>query len=264
MIQQENSSSTSRSDIFTLGVHKNAVRLVRVNNDGKIEHGNGIGIKNGDVLSILLPVRNRIPLRIHYTFQIEGRESKEVEQVSSIQENSPQTSINTPKQTKMQQQLEGESSSSSPSPLRLARQNENSLSEVGSSSFEESPALTMPQNFGQDGGYSFESSAGSDLLTLQESRSNLSQRATRRLEYGSTSTCTGEQDNRHGRGRGRVLLSSLTIAELQEARDKCGNDDKGKLRRNFLDLVLVSGGGDQLPHLLKNTYIDLNLDANSI
>lgn len=222
---QPNPSHRNSSTGLALLVKK-GIKLVRIN-DTKIEDGQEADIEHGNIMSILLPslattnstrTCGDTILKIQFTFFIESKET------------SPES--------KSQQDYQ--------SPQQLQLQQQNSILE---SSLEESPALTMPQQFDfvdGTGSNSFESST-SGLLTLQESRSNLSQT---RYSYGNCNQTDG-----NGTGTERVLLSSLPQAELQILRDACGDSEKERFRRNILDIALEDG--DNLPKLLRCTYIDV-------
>jgi hypothetical protein len=274
---------------LTLGmVVKGGWKLIRIN-DAKIpiptkdsngnngDHDDVIHIHHGDIISILLPLAN---IKLQFTCFIE-----------CLKTTTPESNPNTMQQNPIPSHLYLQS----PSPPKHYNTNNNNSKNNHSaleSSFEESPALSLPlpeQFFDDVRSDSFESST-SALLTLQESKSNLSQTSSR---YGSRSMSKSnsmhESTNRNmdkdicmdkdniyknsnngtEAGEDKVLLSSLSKAELKRLRDCCGNDsssEREKFRRCVLYMALGGENESQnassehnrsgsIPNLFRRTMV---------
>lgn len=114
---------------------------------------------------------------------------------------------------------------------------------------EDSPELSLPiyshiskHNLSN----SFESSHLSPgILTLQESKSNLTQL----------------DDNKHVlEQEENVLLSSLTVEQLNSLLSECDDSEKGRFRRTVLQMALGDG---PLPLILRSTHVKLK-NSNEI
>jgi len=205
-----NSSKQGSSDEVTLIVKK-CGRLIRIN-QSKVEETIPYTIKHGTILSILLPdcLENNSSASFHFDTRLPNGNPLVI-QFTLVNE-------------------------------KIERQ-ENHEEEVDEE--EDSPELSLP-NYSNISKHnwsnSFESYSSPGLLTLQESKSNLTEQ-------------DGNINNAEVEKEGNVLLSSLTADQLNHLLNKCDDSGKGRFRRSVLQMTLGDG---PLPLLLRSTYIRLN------
>jgi hypothetical protein len=204
---QKNHNQQGTSDEITLIVKK-CGRLIRLN-QCKMEENISYTIKEGTVLSILLP---------YYSESTFSTSSS-----SHLDQRNPNGD---PFVIQFTLSLE-----------KIQREENQELED------EDSPELSLPvysDILKHNMSNSFESHLSPGILTLQESKSNLTQ-------LDGNVNNSEEEEN--------VLLSSLTVDQLNSLLNNCDDSEKGKFRRSVLQMAIRDG---TLPILLRSTYIRLN------
>lgn len=254
LVFTEHHSSKQQSDNQLVMHVKKCGKLIRINNNSKVEESVPYTVGNGSILSLLLPLSfdphtsvtgNPDPIqpntdkscvhRLVIKFAIilmQGTSSAHAYE-ASIQSSPPFQKISTTEpilqnhsvQEKWQQSQE--------------QQQQHHHHEQHCDDDEYSPALSLPIDSEihrcVPHGNSFESNLSAGFLTLQESKSTLSQ-----LDKST------QHEN--------VLLSSLTKQQVSLLIKECDDSEKGRFRKMILEMALRDGS---LPPLLKSTCVRL-------
>ena len=224
-------SNAAGKDSIKLVIQK-CGKLIRINHN-RIQQEESIDITNGSIISVFLPNdpekgsinEKNTDSRLSIQFTFFSKEEAKLKHEDSRYVSKEETRRKE-KHTPIHEQVAPESPNKS----------------LEGDQEEASPTLTMPHylNFETSGqSNSFESSISGGLLTLQESTSDWSSQKVNQIAPA--------------KNRG-VLLSSLTTVQLQKLIDNCEDSEKGKFRKNVLEMALEN---NPLPVLLRSTRINM-------